>query len=111
MTPAQACYCYILKCSDGTFYTGWTTDPERRIKRHNAGQASRYTRSRRPVRLVFLEPQSDRLGAMRRERVIKNMTRARKSRLIEELREANAHQKGKRKSKWQGASAGRQLNR
>jgi putative endonuclease len=75
-------YCYIVECSDGTFYTGWTTDPERRLKIHNSGRGARYTRARRPVRLVYVEPQPDRLSAMKRERAIKTMTRQRKQELI-----------------------------
>ncbi len=77
-------YCYILRCSDGTLYTGWTTNPERRIREHNSGSASRYTRIRRPVRLVYLEAQGGRRQAMRRERAIKNMSRMRKEALIRE---------------------------
>lgn len=48
-------FCYILECADGTYYIGWTTDPQRRLLQHNAGRGARYTRSRRPVRLVYLE--------------------------------------------------------
>ena len=76
------CYCYIVECADGSFYTGWTTDPNRRIEAHNAGRGSRYTRARRPVRLVHLEPQADVISAMKRERAIKRMTRARKKQLF-----------------------------
>jgi putative endonuclease len=76
-------YCYILECADGTFYTGWTTDPERRVKEHNAGYGARYTRSRRPVKLAYVEPQPDRITAMKRERAIKVMARSRKIKLIE----------------------------
>lgn len=76
------CYCYIIECSDGTFYTGWTTDPERRVKTHNAGRGARYTRTRRPVKLVYLEPQPDKVSALKRERVIKTMTREKKQKLI-----------------------------
>ncbi len=76
------CYCYILECSDGSFYTGWTTDPERRLKEHNAGRGARYTRSRRPLKLVYLEPQDDRSTAMRRERAIKSRSRRAKLKLI-----------------------------
>jgi len=75
-------YCYILECSDGTFYTGWTVDPERRLKQHNRGTAARYTRSRLPVKMVYLEPQSDRRTAMKRERAIKRLSRAKKKDLI-----------------------------
>lgn len=74
-------YCYILECTDGTYYTGWTTDPERRLKQHNKGIASRYTRSRLPVKIVYLEPQPDRTTAMKRERVIKRLSREKKKKL------------------------------
>jgi putative endonuclease len=77
-----AFYCYILECVDGTFYTGWTTDPERRLKQHNRGTAARYTRMRLPVKLVYLEPQPDRRTAMKRERAIKRLSREKKRRLI-----------------------------
>jgi len=77
-----AFYCYILECGDGTFYTGWTTDPERRVKQHNRGAGSRYTRSRLPVKLVYLEPQPDRAAAMKRERTIKRLSREKKKQLI-----------------------------
>lgn len=78
----MAFYCYILECADGTFYTGWTTDPERRLKQHNLGTAARYTRSRLPVNLVYLEPQPDRATAMKRERAIKRLSREKKRNLI-----------------------------
>ena len=77
-----ACYCYMVECSDGTLYTGWTTDAERRIKVHNAGRGARYTSTRRPVRLVYLESHPDQTSAMRRERVIKAMPRRKKLALI-----------------------------
>ena len=78
----MAFYCYILECADGTYYTGWSTDPERRLRQHNAGRGARYTRSRRPVRLVYVEQQPDRASAMRREVQIKRMTREAKGKLI-----------------------------
>jgi len=71
-------YCYILECSDGTFYTGWTTDPPRREKQHNAGTGARYTRTRRPVKLVYIEEQADRVAALKRELAIKRMSRGKK---------------------------------
>ncbi len=77
------CFCYIIECSDGTLYTGWTTDPERRVKVHNAGRGARYTRTRRPVKLVYLEPQPDKVSALKRERVIKTMTRRQKQKLFQ----------------------------
>jgi putative endonuclease len=79
---APTFYCYILECADGTYYTGWTTDPPRRERQHNLGRGARYTRARRPVKLVYVEPQADRPSAMRRERAIKLLTRARKRSLI-----------------------------
>ena len=78
----MGCYCYIVQCADGTFYTGWTTDPERRLKTHNAGRGARYTKMRRPVKLVYVESQLDKVSAMKRERAIKAMTREQKKKLI-----------------------------
>lgn len=75
-------YCYILECADRTFYTGWTTDPDRRLSQHNRGIGARYTRTRLPVKIVYLEPQPDRASAMKRERAIKRLSRERKIRLI-----------------------------
>lgn len=78
------CYCYILECADGTYYTGWTTDPQRRAQQHNKGIGARYTRTRTPVKLVYIEPQPDRKTAMKRERAIKALSRKQKSKLISE---------------------------
>ncbi len=80
-------YCYILECADGTFYTGWTTDPQRRVKTHNRGTGARYTRARRPVVLVYVELQADRKEAMRRELQIKKLDRGHKKALIERFRD------------------------
>jgi len=77
-------YCYILRCSDGTFYTGWCKDPQRRAKQHNAGRGARYTRTRLPVALVYVETQPDQAVAMHREKTIKRMTHRRKQQLIEQ---------------------------
>ena len=76
-------YCYILECADGSYYTGWTTDPEHRLDRHNRGIGGKYTRSRLPVRMVYLEELPDRSSAMRREALIKEMSRETKTRLIQ----------------------------
>lgn len=75
-------YCYILECADQTFYTGWTMNPARREKQHNTGRGARYTRARLPVKLIYVEELTSRTEAMKRERVIKKMTRARKLKLI-----------------------------
>ncbi len=70
-------FVYILRCADGTLYTGITTDPVRRVHEHNAGTAlgARYTRSRRPVELVYVEEAPDRASAARREVRIKRLGR------------------------------------
>lgn len=73
----------MLECADGTYYSGWTTDPERRVKQHNQGVGARYTKTRRPVKLVYLEPQPDNVSAMKRESDIKKMKRVQKNRLVE----------------------------
>ena len=76
-------YTYILHCADGTYYTGWTTDPDRRLKAHNSGKGSKYTRSRLPVELVHLEQFETKEEAMSREWHIKHMTRQEKQALID----------------------------
>jgi putative endonuclease len=76
-------YTYMVECSDGSIYTGWTTDVERRIKAHNSGRGAKYTRCRLPVRLVYYEEFSDRSMAMKREAEIKKYTRTEKLKLIE----------------------------
>ena len=76
-------FCYIIECSDGSYYTGWTTDPPRREKQHNAGRGARYTRVRRPVKMVYIEEQPDKITAMKRELAIKAISRARKRKLID----------------------------
>jgi putative endonuclease len=75
-------FVYILECRDGTLYTGVTNDLERRLRRHNDGKGARYTRGRRPLRLAHSETCADRSAALRREREIKALPRARKLALI-----------------------------
>ena len=75
-------YVYLLRCSDGTLYCGWTTDLERRVAAHNKGTGAKYTRSRRPVSLVYYEQFSDKHDALSREWHIKRMSREEKIRLI-----------------------------
>ena len=69
---------YMLRCRDGSLYTGITNDLPKRLVRHGAGTASAYTRARRPVRLVFQERQPDRSAALRREAAVRRLTRAAK---------------------------------
>lgn len=78
----MSCFCYIVECADGTYYTGWTTDPERRVRQHNQGAGARYTKTRRPVQLVYLEPQPDKISALKRERAIKALSRKQKIKLF-----------------------------
>lgn len=66
---------YILTCADGTLYTGYTTNPLRRLGQHNSGRASKYTRGRLPARLSYLESSATKGSALRRELVIKRMSR------------------------------------
>ena len=84
-TPLQknmTFFCYILECADGTYYTGWSKDPQRRLRQHNSGKGARYTRSRRPVRLVYVETCPDKRAALKRERAIKALSRPKKEKLF-----------------------------
>lgn len=76
-------YTYILKCSDGSLYCGWTNNLEKRLASHNAGTASKCTRTRRPVELVYFEVFPTKQEAMSREYHIKKMTRREKLKLIQ----------------------------
>ncbi len=73
---------YVIECSDGTYYTGYTTDVERRVAEHNAGTAAKYTRGRRPVELVHVETYDSQSAAMQREYAIKQLRRAAKEQLV-----------------------------
>ena len=73
---------YVLRCADGSLYTGWSNDMRRRMARHRDGRASRYTASRRPLELVLALPMADRSAAMREERRIKALPRPQKIALI-----------------------------
>lgn len=74
-------FIYILQCADGTLYTGWTTDLENRVKAHNSGSGAKYTRGRGPVRLLYSEAFETKGEALKREKEIQKMTRARKMKL------------------------------
>lgn len=77
-------YTYIVKCSDDTLYTGWTNDIEKRLEAHNSGKGAKYTKTRRPVSLVYLEKFRTKEEAMKREYAIKQMSRKKKEALIAE---------------------------
>lgn len=82
MVKTKPWFLYLLRCSDGSHYTGITTDVKRRSEQHNAGTASRYTRSRLPVRVMYQEPHASRNSASMREWAVKAMTRSEKESLI-----------------------------
>lgn len=90
--PVEAtCYTYILRCSDGTYYTGWTNNLDERVKTHNSGKGARYTRPRRPVTLVYYETFRSKEEAMSREFAIKRLTRREKQDLIDGFADKNVH--------------------
>ena len=75
-------FVYLVECSDGTLYAGWTTDLTSRLEAHNRGTGARYTRGRRPVRLVYWEESGSREAAMRREAALRRLSRRQKLDLI-----------------------------
>lgn len=79
---------YILRCADGTLYTGCTNDLARRLRAHSAGKGAKYTRARLPVELVYTEPALDKSQALRREAAIKALSRGEKLALIQTAKEA-----------------------
>lgn len=78
---------YIVKCRDGSLYTGWTNNIDHRIRMHNEGKGAKYTRARRPVELVYLEAFDSKEKAMSREARIKRLTKKEKLLLIEEYQQ------------------------
>ena len=82
-------YTYILECSDGSFYTGWTNNLEKRINCHNKGKGAKYTRGRLPLKLVYFEEFIEKRDAQKREYVIKHLTRNDKLNLIKDFNLVN----------------------
>ncbi|MBE6064249.1 GIY-YIG nuclease family protein [Clostridium cochlearium] len=76
------CYVYMLQCNDNTLYTGWTNNLEKRIDTHSKGKASKYTRARLPIKLVYYEEYEDKISAQKREYEIKQFKRSDKLKLI-----------------------------
>lgn len=77
-------YTYMVRCRDDSLYTGWTNHLEKRVEDHNSGRGAKYTRSRRPVELVYYEQFETKEEAMRREWEIKQLTRKQKEKLLEQ---------------------------
>lgn len=86
MGESRNCFVYMLQCADGTLYTGWTTDLERRVTVHNAGKGAKYTRSRLPVKLVYFEELDDETSARKREWEIKQLSRTEKLALCHQFK-------------------------
>ena len=82
-------YVYLLKCVDGTLYTGWTNDLEQRVAAHNTGKGAKYTKARRPVELVYFEEFETKEQAMKREYAIKQMARKDKLALVRRKEKAD----------------------
>lgn len=82
LAQQQNNYVYIVRCHDNTFYTGWTTNLEKRIETHNAGKGAKYTKIRRPVELVYYETFESKSDALKREYQIKQLKRSEKEELI-----------------------------
>lgn len=80
-------YTYIVECSDGTLYTGWTNNLEKRLEAHNAGKGAKYTKPRRPVKIVYKELFETKEEAMSREFAIKQLSRIEKLKLIDLMKE------------------------
>ncbi|ABR47833.1 Excinuclease ABC, C subunit domain protein [Alkaliphilus metalliredigens QYMF] len=78
-------YTYIVECKDGTYYTGWTVDLEARVKMHNEGKGAKYTRNKRPVKLIYWELKEDRSQAQKRERAIQKMNKSAKVQLVQQM--------------------------
>ena len=74
-------YTYMVRCKDGSLYTGWTNNLEKRVQAHNQGTGAKYTKSRRPVELVYYEEYESKIDAMKREYEIKQLTKKKKEEL------------------------------
>ncbi|MCF8051855.1 MAG: GIY-YIG nuclease family protein [Desulfobacterales bacterium] len=92
--PPSSWHVYLLRCRDGSLYTGYTNDLDNRLAAHNAGKGAKYTASRRPVQLAYTEPVDSKSAAMQRELQIKHWTKAKKEALI-----AGSHKRLKNLSK------------
>ncbi len=80
-------YTYMLECSDGKFYTGWTVDLEKRLADHNAGKGAKFTRARLPVRLIYWEEHATRSEAQKREHIVRNLKRKEKELMVDKFKQ------------------------
>lgn len=78
-------FVYILRCANDAFYTGWSTDPQKRLKQHNSGKGAKYTQMNNPSELVYIEELPDKISALKREKQIKKLSHQQKSLLINKL--------------------------
>lgn len=95
----MAYYAYMLRCADNSIYSGYTTDLDRRVAAHNAGTASKYTRSRKPVELVYFEEFDSKSEALRREAAFKKLSHKQKEELIFSEKENKRQDTEKRQAK------------
>ena len=97
-------YVYLLLCSDGSYYCGYTDDPERRLAAHNSGKGAKYTRSRRPCRLVYTERFGSKHEAMRREYFLKKLNHRERERLVQQAETAGQEEYTVRKGAEDGST-------
>ncbi|MFD1708135.1 GIY-YIG nuclease family protein [Siminovitchia sediminis] len=93
MEKKSSHYFYVLECRDGSFYGGYTVDPPRRLTEHNSGKASKYTRTRTPVSMIYVEEYDGKSEAMKAEYAFKQLTRAEKEQFLKKAGERNAESK------------------
>lgn len=86
-------YFYVLECRDGSYYGGYTVDPDRRLSEHNSGKASKYTRTRTPVSMIYVEEFGGKSEAMKAEYAFKQLTRTQKEQFLHEAGEKDAQSK------------------
>lgn len=82
-------YTYMVRCRDGSLYTGWTNDLEKRIQAHNQGTGAKYTKTRRPVELVYYEEYESKIQAMKREYEIKQLPKKKKEEMVSNFSESS----------------------
>lgn len=89
MMETKKNYTYMVRCRDGSLYTGWTNDLEKRIQAHNQGMGAKYTKTRRPVELVYYEEYESKIQAMKREYEIKQLPKKKKEEMVSNFSESS----------------------